>query len=199
MKPPPSSDRSACRLARGVSEFNLVEDYSSGRAYDIKKPFFRARLVASCFMSYRSVWKSVVVMAEQNLYSSDDSGIVSIKSRLSSSQTVERLKSTFQAHGIKVFAVIDQQAEARNVGLDMPPMVLILFGNPKAGTPLLLARPLSGLDLPLKALVSEAKAGEVMVSFNATQYILKRHALPDELGINIAPIERLIATALSSC
>jgi len=138
-------------------------------------------------------------MAEQNLYSSDDSGIVSIKSRLSSSQTVERLKSTFQAHGIKVFAVIDQQAEARNVGLDMPPMVLILFGNPKAGTPLLLARPLSGLDLPLKALVSEAKAGEVMVSFNATQYILKRHALPDELGINIAPIERLIATALSSC
>ena len=136
-------------------------------------------------------------MTEKDSHSTDDSGSVTIKSRLSFSQTVERLKSAFQSHGIKVFAVIDQQAEARTVGLDMPPMVLILFGNPKVGTPLMLARPLSGLDLPLKALVSEAKAGEVLVSFNSTQYILKRHALPDQLGSNIAPAERLIATVLS--
>ena len=136
-------------------------------------------------------------MTEKNSHNSDDSGIVTIKSRLSFSQTVEQLKSAFKSHGIKVFAVIDQQAEARTIGLDMPPMVLILFGSPKAGTPLMLAQPLAGLDLPLKALVSEAKAGEVLVSFNSTQYILKRHALPDQLGSNIAPPEHLIATALS--
>jgi uncharacterized protein (DUF302 family) len=136
-------------------------------------------------------------MTEDNSRSIDDRSIITIKSRLSFSQTVERLKSVFQSHGIKVFAAIDQQAEARTVGLDMPPMVLILFGNPKAGTPLMLARPLSGLDLPLKALISEAKAGEVLVSFNSTQYILKRHALPDQLESNIAPAERLIVTTLS--
>lgn len=138
-----------------------------------------------------------VVMIENKSTSSNDSGIVTIKSPLSFSQTVERLKTAFQSHGIKVFAVIDQQAEAKAAALDMPPMVLILFGNPKAGTPLMLAQPLSGLDLPLKALVSEAKVGEVLVSFNSTQYILKRHALPDQLGSNIAPAERLIAAALS--
>ncbi len=135
-------------------------------------------------------------MTEKNSRSTDDRSIVTIKSPLSFSQTVERLKTAFQSHGIKVFVVIDQQAEARAAGLDMPPMVLILFGNPKAGTPLMLARPLSGLDLPLKALVSEAKAGEVLVSFNSTLYILKRHGLTDQLGSNIAPAERLIATAL---
>ncbi len=135
-------------------------------------------------------------MTEKNSRSTDDRSIVTIKSPLSFSRTVERLKTAFQSHCIKVFAVIDQQAEARAVGLDMPPMVLILFGNPKAGTPLMLAQPLAGLDLPLKALVSEAKAGEVLVSFNSTQYLLKRHALPDQLGSNIAPAERLIATAL---
>jgi uncharacterized protein (DUF302 family) len=138
-----------------------------------------------------------VVMTDKNSRSTDDPGIVTIKSPLTFSQTVERLKLALQSHGIKVFAVIDQQAEARTVGLDMPPMVLILFGNPKAGTPLMLSQPLSGLDLPLKLLVSEAKAGEVLVSFNSTQYILKRHALPDRLGSNIAPAERLIAAALS--
>jgi len=138
-----------------------------------------------------------VAMTEKNSLGANDPGIVTIKSGLSFLQTVERLKTAFQSHGIKVFAVIDQQAEARTAGLEMPPMALILFGNPKAGTPLMLARPLSGLDLPLKALVSEAKAGEVLVSFNSTQYILKRHGLPDELGSNIAPAERLIAAALN--
>lgn len=128
---------------------------------------------------------------------STDHGIITIKTRLTFSQTVELLKSSFQSHGIKVFDAIDQQAEARAVGLDMPSMVLILFGNPKAGTPLMVARPLAGLDLPLKVLVSEANAGEVLVSFNSTQYILKRHALSAQLGSNIEPAVRLIETALS--
>ena len=134
-------------------------------------------------------------MAKDNPVSAD-SGIVTIKSRLPFSQTAKLLKSTLESHGIKVFAVIDQQAEAKAVGLDMPPMVLILFGNPKAGTPLMLARPLSGLDLPLKALVSEANAGEVIVSFNSTQYLLNRYGLPDQLRSNIEPAAQLIENAL---
>jgi uncharacterized protein (DUF302 family) len=135
-------------------------------------------------------------MTEDNS-STDEKGIVTIKSRWSFSQTIERLKSTLQSHGIKVFAVIDQQAEARTAGLDMPPMALILFGNPKAGTPLMLSRPVSGLDLPLKALVSEANAGEVLVSFNSTRYLLKRHGLPDNFSSNLEPAARLIEAALS--
>ncbi len=127
---------------------------------------------------------------------STDSGIVTIKSPLPFSETVERLKSAFESHGIKVFAVIDQQAEAKAAGLNMPPMVLILFGNPKAGTPLMVAKPLSGLDLPLKALVSEANPGEVLVNFNSTQYLLRRHGLPDRFVPNIEPAAHLIEKAL---
>ena len=136
-------------------------------------------------------------MTEANSSRSNEHGIVTVKSRLSFSQTVERLKSTFESHGIKVFAVIDQQAEAWAAGLDMPPMVLLLFGNPKAGTLLMVARPSSGLDLPLKALVSEANPGEVLVSFNSTRYLLERHGLQDQLGSNTEPAARLIETVLS--
>ncbi|HYA38403.1 MAG TPA: DUF302 domain-containing protein [Candidatus Methylomirabilis sp.] len=136
-------------------------------------------------------------MSENDSNSSDDHGIITLNSRVSFPETVERLKSAFQFHGIKVFAVIDQQAEARAAGLEMFPLALVIFGNPKAGTPLMLARPLAGLDLPLKALVSEAKPGEVLVSFNSTPYLLKRHGLPNQLGSNIAAAERLIVAALS--
>jgi len=136
-------------------------------------------------------------MSENDSNSSDDHGIVTINSRFSFPETVERLKSAFQSHGIKVFAVIDQLAEARAAGLEMFPLVLMIFGNPKAGTPLMLARPLAGLDLPLKAIVSEAKPGETLVSFNSTQYILERHGLPKQLGPHIAAAERLIVAAMS--
>ncbi len=163
----------------------------------IKTGFLSLSVLAFVLFSNVGYSGGEVNMTEKNSPSTNDHGIVTIKSRLSFSQTVERLKTTFQSHGIKVFTVIDQQAEARSAGLVMPPMVLILFGNPKAGTPLMLARPLSGLDLPLKVLATEAKAGEVLVSFNSTQYILKRNGLPSELGSNIAPPERLIEAALS--
>ena len=123
-------------------------------------------------------------------------GAVSIVSPYEFGDTVRRLLSAFADHGIKVFAAIDQQAEALAVGLTMPPTTLIVFGNPKAGTPLMLARPQSGLDLPLKVLVSESMPGQVFVSFNAAAYIIERHSLPPELESNLAAAERLIAKAL---
>jgi len=128
---------------------------------------------------------------------SSDRGIVSLKSPYPFGDTVRRLLSAFAEHGIKVFATIDQMAEARAVGLTMPPTTLIIFGNPKAGTPLMLAQPLSGIDLPLKALVSESTSGQVMVSFNTATYIIERHSLPVDLLSNLVPAERLIAGAIA--
>jgi uncharacterized protein (DUF302 family) len=125
------------------------------------------------------------------------SGIVSLRSPYSFADTVQRLLSAFANHGLKVFAAIDQKAEAAAVALTMPPTTLLLFGNPKAGTPIMLTQPLVALDLPLKALVTEAAPGEVIVSFNAAAYILQRHSLPDELSTNLAPAESVIAGAIA--
>ncbi|HTQ73408.1 MAG TPA: DUF302 domain-containing protein [Burkholderiales bacterium] len=106
---------------------------------------------------------------------------------------MKHLLSGFASHGIKVFATIDQQAEAVAAGLTLPPTTLIIFGNPKAGTPVMLAQPQSGLDLPLKVLVSEAVLGKVIVSFNSASYIVERHSIAPALASNLAAGERLIA------
>jgi uncharacterized protein (DUF302 family) len=129
--------------------------------------------------------------------SSTERGIVSLRSAYPFADTVRRLLSGFADHGAKVFATIDQRAEATAVGLIMPPTTLIIFGSPKAGTPLMLEQPLCGVDLPLKALVTEATPGEVMVSFNTATYIIERHSLSAELLKNLAPAERLIALAVA--
>ena len=126
-----------------------------------------------------------------------DNGIVSIRSGFGFADTLQRLLAVFDSHGIKVFATIDQQAEAAAVGLSMPPATLLIFGNPKAGTPLLVKQPLSALDLPLKVLVTESSPGDVRVSFNATAYILQRHGLPSEFSANLAPAERLIENVVN--
>jgi uncharacterized protein (DUF302 family) len=124
-------------------------------------------------------------------------GVATLASPHSFADTVRRLLAAFEDHGIKVFAIIDQQAEARAAGLAMPPMTLIVFGNPKAGTPLMVARPESGLDLPLKVLVSEPQPGRVCVSLNTAAYIVERHSLPPALAGNLVPAERLIASVVA--
>lgn len=136
-------------------------------------------------------------VATSSASSASHPGIVSIRSQYPFADTVQRLLSAFASHGLKVFATIDQRAEAAAVGLTMPPTTLVIFGNPKAGTPLMVAEPLSALDLPLKALVTESAPGEVMVSFNAATYILERHSLSAELLNQLAPAERLIEAAVT--
>lgn len=125
-------------------------------------------------------------------------GILRFASPFSFDETVQRLLATLASRGIKVFATIDQQAEAVAVGLAMPPTTLIVFGNPKAGTPLMLANPAAGLDLPLKALVVAPEPGRVEVMMNVTDYLIERHALARELGANLLPVEGLIAQVLNS-
>jgi uncharacterized protein (DUF302 family) len=125
-------------------------------------------------------------------------GIVRLKSPYLFADTVQRLLAAFAGKGIKVFATIDQQAEARAVGLSMPPTTLIVFGNPKAGTPLMLANPEAGIDLPLKVLVCEDQACQVVVLFTAASEIIERYSLPPELASNLKPAEFLITSVLSA-
>jgi len=122
-------------------------------------------------------------------------GIIEIHARHSVDQTVEKLKAVLQAKGVTLFAVVDHSGEAEKAGLKMPPTKLLIFGNPKAGTPLMLASPSIAIDLPLKILVREDQAGQVWISYNDPRYLGARHHLPDHLLNNIAVIEALAVTA----
>ncbi|MHC0068294.1 DUF302 domain-containing protein [Nostoc sp. UIC 10890] len=113
-------------------------------------------------------------------------------------ETIDRLEAVLKVKGITIFARIDQQAEAEKVGLSLCPTQLLLFGNPKAGTSLMVAEPTIALDLPLKILAWEATDGKVWVSYNDPNYLKQRFSLCDELVKNIAIIAPLIHQALSS-
>ena len=124
-----------------------------------------------------------------------DRGIVTIPSNHSVDETVDRLKSILQSRDIILFALIDHSGEAAKVGMKMPPTKLLIFGNPKGGTPLMLAAPSIALDLPLKILVAEDAQGKVWLSYNSPEYLKGRHGLPSNLLPNIAVIEALAAKA----
>lgn len=104
-------------------------------------------------------------------------GIVDIPSRHSVGETIDRLQSLLAAKGIKVFARIDQAAEATAVGLSMKPTQLLIFGDPRAGTPLMNQTPSLALDLPLKALAWEDAEGKVWLTYNSPEYLQERHKL----------------------
>lgn len=122
-------------------------------------------------------------------------GIVRISVNHTVEQTVEKLKSILEAKGIKLFALIDHSGEAERVGMKMPSTKLLIFGNPKAGTPLMLAAPGSALDLPLKILVSQDDQGQTWISYNSPAYLAARHGIRPELMPNIAAIEGLARQA----
>lgn len=126
-----------------------------------------------------------------------DNGLVTIPSRYAVDETVHRLEQILAEKGIKLFALIDHSGEAEKAGLQMPPTKLAIFGNPKGGTPLMLATPSIAIDLPLKILISEDKNGSVAVSYNAPAYLASRHSLPQDLLANIAVIEKLAAAIAS--
>src|SRR5215471_9224631 len=110
-----------------------------------------------------------------------DNGIVTVASRRSVDDTIAQLERMLHANGVKIFAVVDHSGEAAAAGLVMRPTKLVVFGNPNAGTPLMIAAPSIALDLPLKLLVSEDADGRVWMSFNAPAYLAARHALPSDL------------------
>jgi uncharacterized protein (DUF302 family) len=124
-----------------------------------------------------------------------DNGIVDIASNHSVDQTVEKLKSILAAKDVTLFALVDHSGEAEKAGMKMSPTKLLIFGSPKAGTPLMLAAPSAAIDLPLKILIWEDSGGKVWVSYNSPAYLQERHGLPNELLQNIAVVETLAAKA----
>jgi uncharacterized protein (DUF302 family) len=112
-------------------------------------------------------------MSEQSI-----DGLISIRSKHSVDETVIAIVSLLRDKNIKLFAVIDHSGEAKQAGLQMPPTRLIIFGNPKGGTPLMLASPSAAIDLPLKLLVAQDDKGAVWISYNSAEYLAKWHALP---------------------
>ena len=112
-------------------------------------------------------------------------------------ETLDRLEILLRTKGIKVFARIDQAAEAQSVGLNMPPMELLIFGNPKGGTPIMQAAPEAGIELPLKALAWQAPDGKVYISFNDAAYVQSRFNVPAELLQPLAALTGLIDSIIN--
>jgi len=124
-----------------------------------------------------------------------NNGILSKASNHSVDETLERLKRILQAKGVNVFAIVDHSGEAEKAGLKMRPTKLVIFGNPKAGTPLMQAAPTTAIDLPLKILIWEDAQGKVWVSYNSPAYLQERHGFPQELLQNVAVVETFAANA----
>lgn len=108
-------------------------------------------------------------------------GIATCTSPHSVDETITRLRSLLEQKGVKLFALIDHSGEALQAGFQMPPTKLLIFGNPRAGTPVMLASPSAAIDLPLKILVAQAEDGSTLLSWNDAEWLRQRHGLPSEL------------------
>ena len=118
----------------------------------------------------------------------NEKGLVQLKSAHSFADTLERLQSSITSKGLTIFARIDFSGDAAKAGLKMNPTLLLIFGNPKAGTPLMIATPSLAIDFPLKILVSEDDTGKAWVSYNSPEYLRDRHHIPENLLKNISGI-----------
>jgi uncharacterized protein (DUF302 family) len=123
-------------------------------------------------------------------------GIISKPSKSPVQETLDRLEVLLGAKGIKIFARVDHSGEAERAGLKMPPTQLLIFGNPKAGTPIMVAAPTSAIDLPLKALAWQDTGGQVWLSYNDPAYLKRRYGLNDDDVKTIAGVGALIEQAV---
>jgi uncharacterized protein (DUF302 family) len=122
--------------------------------------------------------------------------VVTFASPYAVGETVDRLEAVIRSWGLTLFAHIDHSGNAERVGLAMQAAHLLIFGNPRIGTPLMVASPLLALDLPLKALVWQDQDERTWISYNSVPYLAERHALPPALSQTLVRIEDLIAAAL---
>jgi uncharacterized protein (DUF302 family) len=121
-----------------------------------------------------------------SMESRGNNGIVDRASNHSVDETVARLQTMLREKGVTLFALVDHSGEAAKAGMQMRPTKLLIFGNPKAGTPVMIASLSAAIDLPLKLLVWEDGGGKVWISFNSAEYLRERHGIPQELVQNIA-------------
>jgi uncharacterized protein (DUF302 family) len=130
------------------------------------------------------------------LASTTVNGILQVVSKYPFAETVARLESAITSRGLTIFFRIDFSGDAAKAGLRMNPTRLVIFGNPKTGTPLMIAAPTVAIDFPLKVLVSEDSSGKVVVSYNTPEYLAGRHNIPEDLVKNIAGIEPVVRLAV---
>jgi uncharacterized protein (DUF302 family)/uncharacterized membrane protein YidH (DUF202 family) len=194
----------AVNLLSGWHHFRLVRNMDLGHA---TRPYTTTlALATSVFLALVGLGMAIYLLSvrdsrlshsgtnqETRMAPNTNNGILHKRSNHSGDETLERLKRALQAKGVTIFAIIDHSGEAEKVGLKMPPTKVVMFGNPKAGTPVMLATPSIAIDLPLKILISEDREGKVWVSYNSLTYLQERHGLPQELLQNIAVVETLAA------
>jgi uncharacterized protein (DUF302 family) len=133
----------------------------------------------------------------QVIGSKEGNGVVSIRSQYPFADTLQRLERAISAKGLKIFCVVDHSGEALAEGLHMPSTKLVIFGSPRAGTPLMLSAPSIALDLPQKILVGEDPGKQTWISYNSPSYLARRHQVSIEFTQALAAVEQ-IATAAAS-
>ena len=176
------------QLNRGESAFNRPSSLAIAVAVTLAA---LGLAMAIYLVSVREPSRTHEIRKEKSMTSNPENGIVTIPSHQSVDQTVKKLEEILQAKGVKLFALVDHSGEAEKAGMQMRPTKLLIFGNPKAGTPLMIASPSIAIDLPLKVLVWEDADGKVWISYNAPAYLQARHGLPPELVQSIAVVEAL--------
>lgn len=124
-----------------------------------------------------------------------DAGITTVASKHGAAQSLDRLEAILESKGITVFARIEHSAEAAKVGLALRPTALLIFGNPKAGTPLMVASPSAALDLPLKVLAWEDEKGQAWLSYNSPAFLQRRHGLTEDQAKSLAGVSALVQQA----
>lgn len=149
----------------------------------------------------KSLVLSVGIIAGSGAMAAGDGkvkGLLTVKSAYSAPESVQRIQTALQEKGMKVFAVIDHQQAATEAQLTLPAASVIVFGNPKAGTPMMQKHPTLAIDLPLKVLVWEDGKGNVFASLNRAEYLGKRHGVPAEVYAPLAGAEKLIPAVLQA-
>ena len=122
--------------------------------------------------------------------------VVTKPSKFSVPETINRIEKAVMAKGMQIFARIDHGGEAKKVGLAMRPTELLIFGNPKGGTALMVAKPTAAIDLPMKALAWEDEDGKVWLTYNSPELLHERHSVPTELTSKLDPIGKVLEAAV---
>jgi uncharacterized protein (DUF302 family)/uncharacterized membrane protein YidH (DUF202 family) len=182
------------RLVRELDRGDTGHSRSSTQAVAVA--FFLALIglaMAIYLLSVRSSSRSEFENSKETFMAASlDNGIIDTPSNHSVDESVEKLKNILRDKGINLFALIDHSGEAEKAGMKMPSTKLLIFGNPKGGTPVMLAAPSIAIDLPLKVLVWEDSRGKTWLSYNSPEYLKKRHGVPDDLVKNIAVVGTLV-------
>ena len=159
----------------------------------MRNPGHRFKWTAACGIALAAAWITATPAAEAGMNETRR-----LESAHPFAATLQALRAALEGKGFTIFAVIDQREAARSVGLDMPPTTLLLYGNPRGGTPLMLAAPDFGIELPLKLLVREEAGGKVLVVYTPATALEGRHDLPGGLAAKLAGAEPLIAAAIGA-